>query len=564
MRVQYHPGKYDYGSLLTSTAKQAWAKDGSSGPQRKALIQLFLPGFENGKLLDLIPAIDWAIETGHAGFILTPLNPAGYGESPYVAQSSFALWPLFLSLRDLVDVPTAVLKIYESEITGIENDFPYGSKDLYGKANRIEHVARLIFNNSLTPKLPSGFADFLGAKKYWIGDFGIYRANKVINESRAYWDWKDNKIAEYDSSAINTFKGKNADDIGFHSWLQYQLFMQGARVKDHAIRNNFEIFIDTPFLPARDSADTWVLRHRGYVDSTKKAGCKPDKLGPAGQKWDNSIMNWERVREDGFEYINQRHDCLADVATGEVIDHVFGLGRIFAIDNDAEPNTGAYIPEDPQGDEKIWDDQLTELTSRYITAGGGRLKIMAENLGTGQLRCNKILKAQGVLGMIIPRFYRKGTTTGDSADKKPGKFIGVSKYDSLNGLAFSTHNIPFEAQNYSSLSPDEQRNMADIYGIDHTPDQMTPDYMLKLIETMAHSPPLYTFHPLSDILTAHNPNAFTGDDQFINLPGDSSGRNFKYSYPPQYRLDGLKQMQDLNQELRRINIESGRFDPTIK
>ena len=55
----------------------------------------------NGEFLDLIPLIDYLSELGMDVLQLLPLNDSGKDPSPYNAQSSIALHPIYLSLHAL-------------------------------------------------------------------------------------------------------------------------------------------------------------------------------------------------------------------------------------------------------------------------------------------------------------------------------------------------------------------------------------------------------------------------------------------------------------------------------
>lgn len=117
---------FDYKSFLQTTSRPHWDR---VGLRRRAGVcaPLFSLHSQNsvgiGEIPDLRLLVDWCKATGLSIIQLLPLNDVGYDFAPYSAQSSFALDPMYLSLRKLLGVDVDLLK---RTFTRWPSGFPLG------------------------------------------------------------------------------------------------------------------------------------------------------------------------------------------------------------------------------------------------------------------------------------------------------------------------------------------------------------------------------------------------------------------------------------------------------
>ena len=111
--------------FLNSASKKQWSK---IGVRRKAgiLIPLFSIYSQKslgiGEFGDLKLFVDWCVKTGNSIIQLLPLNETGMF-CPYDSESSFALEPVYISLRLL---PSAGNKDSSGKLKAIQDKFPAG------------------------------------------------------------------------------------------------------------------------------------------------------------------------------------------------------------------------------------------------------------------------------------------------------------------------------------------------------------------------------------------------------------------------------------------------------
>ena len=80
------------------------------------------------------------------------------------------------------------------------------------------------------------------------------------------WSEWDSAIAFRNKKAMEEWKEKVSDEIGFHKFLQFKFFEQWARIKKYANENEIQIIGDLPIFVAYDSSDVWAEKHLFSVD----------------------------------------------------------------------------------------------------------------------------------------------------------------------------------------------------------------------------------------------------------------------------------------------------------
>lgn len=226
---------------------------------------------------------------------ILPLNPLGYGNSPYQPYSSHAMDELYISL-DLLK---------EEKLIKNVADF---NKD----AEIIDYDAVRSFKHSY---LKEAFDNFKPNPEYqsfiqmdWVYKYAVFLTLKKANELKCWVDW--------DHSFKDWIKGNDLDltpyqkDIEYEMFIQYVLYAQWLKVKAFANQQGIEVMGDIPIYVGIDSDDVWTNQKNFLLDEDGRptfiAGVPPDYFSATGQRWGNPLYNWEVLKEDGFTFWLER------------------------------------------------------------------------------------------------------------------------------------------------------------------------------------------------------------------------------------------------------------------
>ena len=253
--------------------------------------------------------IDQLHKMGFKVWQILPLNPLGYGNSPYQPYSSFAIDEQFVDLDALVE-------------EGLLESVPEFNAD----APKVHYDAVKAFK---FPYLKEAYANFVKANGYeqieefkkshpWVADWSVFMTFKRRYPS----SWN-----EWPQEAQDWIKSRPAlskDDqeaCRFEIWLQMVLYAQWNAIHDYAKAKGIKIIGDIPFYVGFDSCDVWANQDTFILDPETHlpsvvAGVPPDYFSAIGQRWGNPIYNWKLLEENGFEFIINRihlNACLYDI-----------------------------------------------------------------------------------------------------------------------------------------------------------------------------------------------------------------------------------------------------------
>ncbi|HIV28187.1 MAG TPA: 4-alpha-glucanotransferase [Candidatus Ornithocaccomicrobium faecavium] len=172
----------------------------------------------------------------HAGvrvWQILPLNPLGFGNSPYQPYSSFAGDPIYLSLDDL---GVAAPAFRENE-------------------PRVDYEAVRAFKE---PYLREAFARFQPDEAYavfvgqaWVREYAIFATFKKHNGMRCWNEWPDamKHYPEDPALLLDDYE----EDIRYEMFLQYAFFQQWSALKEAANLAGIHVMGDIPFYVGIDS-----------------------------------------------------------------------------------------------------------------------------------------------------------------------------------------------------------------------------------------------------------------------------------------------------------------------
>lgn len=465
-----------------------------------------------GEYTDLIPLIFWCSELNYTVIQLLPLNDTGRDTSPYSAISAFALNPLHLGLKSLPDIdkyPHLVKQIWELQ--------------KFNQTPRVDYAAIAPLRERLlkdylgleTPKIlenPS-YKSFILTNP-WLSDYTLFRSLKEAHGWRNFMDWEP-EIRDPTRFTLNALTAKYADEMRFHSIVQFLCFSQLENIKKLANERGVFLKGDIPILINRDSANVWLHRH--LFDLKVEAGAPPDMYAQEGQVWGFPTYDWKAIEAEHYEWWKMRLKVAEQVYDIFRIDHVVGFYRIWSVPFGESGSHGHFVPQDtrewlPQG-EKILKMMLKE--SKMLPIG--------EDLGTVPKEVRTSLKNLGICGTKVIRWERDW-----DEDKR---FIPFNHYPMMSMTTVSTHDSePLTL--WWKNNAQEAKDFANFQGWTYTPT-LSKDCLFKILQDSHHTPSLFHINLLNEYLALlPELTAPAPEDERINIPGLVSARNWSYKFKP--------------------------------
>jgi 4-alpha-glucanotransferase len=357
-----------------------------------------LPGrYGIGDLGDeLTSFLDWAAGAGQTVWQVLPLNPTGYGNSPYGCLSSFAGNPLLISPQRLLQE-----NLLSAEAVADVPQFPTGHVDFEAvgafKA-RLLRASFAHFRETASELLRNAYDEFLAHddQAEWLDDWALYMSLKEQNGGRAWSQW-DEACKLREPHAINAARTSLAEELEYHKYVQFLFFRQWAAVREAAHERGIQIMGDVPIYVAGDSADVWASPELFQLDArcepTVVAGVPPDYFSVTGQRWGNPLYRWDAMHADNYRWYVARIRANLRLADIVRLDHFRGFAAYWEIPA-SEPTAieGRWMP----GPGK----PLFDAIQRAL----GDLPLVAEDLGFITPEVHELRRAIDVPGMRVLQF----------------------------------------------------------------------------------------------------------------------------------------------------------------
>ena len=345
---------------------------------------------------EAVTFLDWLARGGQKIWQVLPLNPPGYGNSPYGCLSSFAGNPLLISPLGLLE----------------EGLLPAGALDVLPQfdATRVDYVAAAAWKELLLresyrhflaqppPDLQEDLDSFQNAPEQigWLDDWSLYVALKH-RFNQIEWSAWESDYALRNSAALASARHDLSGEIALHKYVQFLFFRQWQQLRDAAHVRRIRIMGDVPIYAAGDSADVWSHADLFQLDPaghpTVVAGVPPDYFSATGQRWGNPLYRWERMEQDGFQWWIERVRANLRLVDILRLDHFRGFSAYWEI--------GAQEPTAVNG---RWVDGPGKALFEAIRAKLGSLPLVAEDLGFITTEVDELRMAAGLPGMKILQF----------------------------------------------------------------------------------------------------------------------------------------------------------------
>ena len=331
---------------------------------------------------------------GQSWWQILPVGPTGEGNSPYTSMSTFAGNPLFIDL----DLLAADGLLDRSDLTAAK--VPAGDQIEYNALHKTrEALLRKAFRRAKgkEDKEVRTFTE----RNPWAREYALYRAAKTHFDGKPWYDWPDEALRRHESAAVERWREKLAEEVSFHTYIQYWFFTQWESLKQYANSLGIQIIGDLPIYVSLDSSDVWAEREQFLLDGegkpSKVAGVPPDYFSEDGQLWGNPLYDWAAMKRDGFGWWIRRVEGASKLFDAIRIDHFRGLESYWAVP--AESDT-AKVGQWEKGPGM---DLLGVLTSWF-----SNITYIAEDLGLLTDAVHDLRNASGLPGMKVLEFAFSG------------------------------------------------------------------------------------------------------------------------------------------------------------
>ena len=274
--------------------------------------------------------VDWLASGAQRWWQMLPVGPAGYGNSPYSAQSAFAGNPMLISLDGLVEA-------------GFLAKGDLSTKDVFA-SNRVDHVRVAEFRGRLLRAAflkfeersegKDSFLAFAEDNRAWLDDFALFRALKRAHGEQHWTAWAS-EYRDRRPDALMRARAAYAREIAFAKFEQWAFDTQWRALRAYSAARGIGLIGDIPLFVAHDSADVWAMPDLFRLDAAGNpevvAGVPPDYFSKTGQRWGNPLYRWSEIRRRGYSWWIERVKSTLSRFDAIRLDHFIGFERYWEI-----------------------------------------------------------------------------------------------------------------------------------------------------------------------------------------------------------------------------------------
>ncbi|MCJ8139188.1 4-alpha-glucanotransferase [Falsirhodobacter halotolerans] len=248
--------------------------------------------------------------------------------------------------------------------------------------------------------------------------FEVVSAHRVACGDGPTWrDWPV-EWQDPNSPTVQEFIARNADEVGFYTWLQTVAADQLAMVRRTCRDAGMAIGLYLDFAVGEDpgGAGSWGVSD---VVATARVGAPPDQFSDEGQNWGLLPLSPVRMAETGSEPFRHAIEPVLAQAGAVRIDHAMGLWQLFLIPQDGSAAEGTYVRYPLSDTLRV----LAELSHTH------RALVVGEDLGNVPRGFRAVMEAAGILSYRILFFERDGAEFTPPADYPVQALACLSTHD---------------------------------------------------------------------------------------------------------------------------------------
>jgi 4-alpha-glucanotransferase len=424
-----------------------------------------------------------------------PLNPVGYGSSPYSSISAFAGNPLFISLELLVSwgwlEPEELVEYIAA--TGTHPgcvDFELVRET---KMPLLERATQR-FLAEPTPETWQAYQRYCAENSPWLEDFVLFNVLRREYASASWNTWPA-EIAHRHPATIQRLRTELADKLNVERVIQFAFDRQWAALRHYSLERGIRFVGDVAIFVSYDSADVWthpeLFELREDLSPIRVSGVPPDYFSVTGQRWGNPLYRWDVLAERKFDWWVDRTRRAHQMYDIIRLDHFRGFEAYWAIPAEEETAVkGEWV--------KCPGAQLFLKLREAL----GEIPFIAEDLGMITPEVEQLRAQFGYPGMRILQF--------GFGDRGAHNYL-PHRYERNTVVYTGTHDNNTTAGWWAHGANDHERAAVRIYtGISGEQSAVWP-----LIRAAAESVADSCIFPLQDVLEL-------GSDARMNTPAEAN------------------------------------------
>lgn len=456
--------------------------------------------------------IDYMEACGLHIWQILPLNPLGYGNSPYQPYSSFAGDEIYIDIE----------KLYETGLL-LERPAPSGKEDKtvdYEKVRSYKQkYLKQAFKNFKPDEACEAFADM-----DWVYPYGVFLTLKKHNHMKCWNEWQ--------TPHKNWIKDKAFDvtiydeEIRYEMFVQFLFYSQWQEVKAYANKKGIQIMGDIPFYVGMDSLDVWMNQEEFLLGADNKpafiAGVPPDYFSEDGQRWGNPIYNWKHMENNDFAFWKKRFGYNAALFDVIRIDHFRAFDTYWKIPAACPTAVEGEWVEAPGY--QLFDILLKEFPDAHI---------VAEDLGDMRPKVYELRDYYGFPGMKIVQFTFDPLEHNNSFADRENMIIYTGTHDNETVKGWIL-NQPKDVQMAAER---------ELYAWGYEEETLTQNFLCYTLDNLADTAIL----PVQDVLEL-------ADEGRFNTPGTLGSPNWEW------RLTDMEVLAKKKEFLKEKLRKSGRIE----
>ncbi|MFH1037710.1 MAG: 4-alpha-glucanotransferase [PVC group bacterium] len=444
--------------------------------------------------------VDWLADAGQRFWEVLPINPIGYGNSPYSSPSAFAGAPSLISLERLVETGYLL-----PEDLPPEEIFPKDRVD-FPRAIRIKKeaigAAFRCFRRKTDRRQQNDFDDFRAEHSPWLDNYALYKSIKDHFQGAPWYEWPA-EIAFREPAALRACENRLEEKISESRFAEFLFFKQWKRLRGYCNETGIKLIGDIPFLVSYDSADVWVHRHLFLLDEHGRrralSGVPPTGHSGVSQIWGNPLYDWVKMSEDRFNWWMRRFRTILELTDVVRVDHFSGFTIAWHIPPEAKTSAEGQWFYGPGA-------ALFGLLEKQL----GTLPIIAEALEPVHFEETKSLME--ILDFSSTRVIQFAFLENDRSPHLPENYP-------FNCAAYTgTHDTDTICGWFASLRDEETKHVLSYFGTDH--EEINWKFIRRALSSVADLAVI----PLQDVLGL-------GSEARMNAPGRESGQ-WEWRYDP--------------------------------
>jgi 4-alpha-glucanotransferase len=322
-----------------------------------------------------------------------PLNPTGYGSSPYSALSAFAGNPWLISLERLAaDGWIALERLEELPAAGAAADF---AAVVAHKLPLIEEAAAKFLDNA-NDEARGRYQQFCNDNTSWLDDYALFN---VLRRRFGYASWNHwpPEFAHRKQEALTSVMTENGRELSIEKAIQFFFDQQWCALRSYCHERDIRILGDVAIFVNYDSADVWTNPALFELDldgnMIRVSGVPPDYFSATGQRWGNPLYKWDLLRQRGFDWWVARVRRTLALYDSIRLDHFRGFEAYWSIAADEPTAINGQWVKGPGH----------ELFQRLKDVFG-ELPFIAEDLGLITPEVDELREHFGIPGMRVLQF----------------------------------------------------------------------------------------------------------------------------------------------------------------